>query len=59
VAKVIVDAPALADDLAENWAAQVLALAPAYSHILFSATPSTRRGAAGQPGWTSQISEIL
>jgi electron transfer flavoprotein alpha subunit len=39
VAKVIVvDAPTLADDLAENWAAQVLALAPAYSHILFSAS---------------------
>jgi electron transfer flavoprotein alpha subunit len=32
------DGPALAHGLAENLAAQVLALAPAYSHILFPAT---------------------
>lgn len=39
VAKVLVaDAPALADSLAENVAAQVLALAQNYSHILFAAT---------------------
>ncbi len=39
VAKVIqVAAPMLADNLAENLAAQVLALAPSYSHILFSAS---------------------
>jgi len=39
VAKVLVaDGPALADDLAENVAAQVLALAGSYSHILFAAT---------------------
>jgi electron transfer flavoprotein alpha subunit len=39
VTKVIaVDAPTLADHLAENWAAQVLALAPTYSHILFAAS---------------------
>jgi electron transfer flavoprotein alpha subunit len=39
VAKVLhADAPALADGLAENVAAQVLALAAGYSHILFPAT---------------------
>ncbi|MFM0225873.1 electron transfer flavoprotein subunit alpha/FixB family protein [Paraburkholderia dipogonis] len=32
------DAPQLAEGLAENVAAQVLALAPSYSHILFPAT---------------------
>ena len=41
VSKVIVaDGAALTDNLAENVAAQVLALAPAYSHILFPATAS-------------------
>ncbi|MCY7370413.1 MAG: electron transfer flavoprotein subunit alpha/FixB family protein [Polaromonas sp.] len=41
VAKVIhVDGAHLAHGLAENMAAQVLALAPAYSHILFPATAS-------------------
>ena len=34
------DAPALADALAENLAAQIVALAPAYSHILAPATAS-------------------
>jgi len=39
VAKVIVaDSPSLADNLAENVAAQVLAIAKNYSHILFPAT---------------------
>jgi len=39
VAKVLLaDAPQFADGLAENVAAQVLALAPAYSHILAPAT---------------------
>jgi electron transfer flavoprotein alpha subunit len=41
VAKVLhADSPALAHGLAENVAAQVLAIAPAYSHILFPATAS-------------------
>ncbi|HEX2520250.1 MAG TPA: FAD-binding protein [Castellaniella sp.] len=41
VAKVLLaDTPALADGLAENLAAQVLALAEGYSHILFAATAS-------------------
>ena len=39
VSKVILaDGPSLAEGLAENVSAQVLALAPAYSHILFPAT---------------------
>ncbi|SCK30347.1 electron transfer flavoprotein alpha subunit apoprotein [Variovorax sp. HW608] len=39
VAKVIVaDSPSLAENLAENVAAQVLAIAKSYSHILFPAT---------------------
>ncbi|MGN8084388.1 electron transfer flavoprotein subunit alpha/FixB family protein, partial [Variovorax sp. 22077] len=42
VAKVIVaDSPSLAENLAENVAAQVLAIAGSYSHILF---PSTANG---------------
>lgn len=41
VAKVLLaDAPQLADGLAENVAAQVLAVASGYSHILFPATAS-------------------
>ena len=41
VAKVLhIDADSLAHALAENVSAQVLALAPAYSHILFAATAS-------------------
>jgi electron transfer flavoprotein alpha subunit len=41
VSKVLLaESPALADGLAENVAEQVLALAPAYSHILFAATAS-------------------
>ncbi|MEY4505445.1 MAG: hypothetical protein RL297_23 [Pseudomonadota bacterium] len=39
------DGPALAHGLAENMAAQVLALAPAYSHILFPATASGKNAA--------------
>jgi len=41
VAKVLhADAPALAEGLAENLAAQVIVLAPGYGHILFPATAS-------------------
>ena len=41
VAKVLcADAPQLGDQLAENLAAQIVALAPAYSHILAPATAS-------------------
>ena len=46
VSKVIVaDGASLADSLAENVAAQVLAIAPAYSHILFPATASGKNAA--------------
>ena len=46
VSKVIVaDGASLADNLAENIAAQVLAIAPAYSHILFPATASGKNAA--------------
>ena len=46
VSKVIVaDGASLADNLAENVAAQVLAIAPAYSHILFPATASGKNAA--------------
>jgi len=39
------DGPALAHGLAENIAAQVVALAPAYSHILFASTPEGKNTA--------------
>jgi electron transfer flavoprotein alpha subunit len=46
VAKVLhADAPALGKQLAENVAAQVLALAGAYSHILFPSTANGRNAA--------------
>lgn len=62
VAKVLVaDAPQLQDGLAENVAAQVLALAQGYSHILFPATASGKnvspRVAAKLD--VAQISEII
>jgi electron transfer flavoprotein alpha subunit len=62
VAKVLVaDAPHLADALAENVAAQVVALAGGYSHILAPATPNGKnilpRVAAVLD--TQQISEII
>ncbi|WPB59107.1 electron transfer flavoprotein subunit alpha/FixB family protein [Xylophilus sp. GOD-11R] len=46
VAKVILaDGASVAEGLAENVAAQVLALAPAYSHILFPATAAGKNAA--------------
>jgi electron transfer flavoprotein alpha subunit len=62
VAKVLVaDAPHFADALAENVAAQVVALAGGYSHILAAATPNGKnilpRVAAMLD--TQQISEIV
>ena len=46
VSKVIVaDGASLADNLAENVEAQVLAIASAYSHILFPATASGKNAA--------------
>jgi electron transfer flavoprotein alpha subunit len=46
VSKVLhADSPTLGTQLAENLAAQVLAVAPAYSHILFPATANGRNAA--------------
>jgi electron transfer flavoprotein alpha subunit len=62
VAKVLVaDAPALENGLAENLAAQVLALASGYTHILFASTASGKNVAprvAAQLD-VAQISDIL
>uniref|UniRef100_UPI0033412F48 electron transfer flavoprotein subunit alpha/FixB family protein n=1 Tax=Castellaniella defragrans TaxID=75697 RepID=UPI0033412F48 len=61
VAKVLLaDGPALADGLAENLSAQVLALASGYSHILFAATASGKNVAPRVAAKldVAQISEI-
>ena len=61
VAKVLhADAAALADGLAENVAAQVLTLAPSYSHILFAATAAGKNVAPRVAAKldVAQISEI-
>ncbi len=61
VAKVLhADAAALADGLAENVAAQVLVLAPSYSHILFAATAAGKNVAPRVAAKldVAQISEI-
>jgi electron transfer flavoprotein alpha subunit len=59
-----IDAEALAHGLAEPLAAQVLALAPAYSHIVFSATASgkniaPRVAAKLDVGQVSDITKVL
>ena len=65
VTKVIhADAEGFAHGLAENMAAQVLALAPAYSHILFAATASgkniaPRVAASLDVGQVSDITQVL
>lgn len=62
VAKVLLaDAPHLADALAENLAAQVLALASGYSHILFPATASGKNVAPRVAAKldVAQISDII
>lgn len=62
VEKVLVaDAPQLAEGLAENVAAQVVALAGSYSHILFSATAAGKNVAPRVAAKldASQISEIV
>ena len=61
VSKVLLaESPALVDALAENVAEQVLALAPAYSHILFAATASGKNVAPRVAARldVAQISEI-
>jgi electron transfer flavoprotein alpha subunit len=54
VAKVLhADGAGLGEGLAENLAAQVLAIASGYSHILFPATASGKNVApAWPPSWT-------
>lgn len=62
VAKVLLaDSPALGDFLAENMAAQVLAVASSYSHILFPATASGKNVAPRVAAKldVAQISDIL
>jgi len=62
VAKVILaDAPVLAEGLAENVAAQVLALAQGYTHILFPATASGKNIAPRVAAKldVAQISDII
>jgi electron transfer flavoprotein alpha subunit len=62
VAKVLLaDAPQLADGLAENVAAQVLALAQGYSHILFAATAAGKNVAPRVAAKldVAQISDII
>src|SRR5690554_900832 len=62
VAKVLLaDSPALADGLAENVAAQVLAVASGYSHILFPATAAGKNVAPRVAAKldVAQISDIL
>jgi len=62
VAKVLLaDAPQLADGLAETLAAQVLAVASAYSHILFAATASGKNVAPRVAAKldVAQISDII
>jgi len=65
VTKVIhADAEGFAHGLAENMAAQVLALAPAYSHILFAATASgkniaPRVAATLDVGQVSDITQVI
>jgi electron transfer flavoprotein alpha subunit len=62
VAKVLLaDAPQLADGLAENVAAQVLAVAPDYSHILFAATAAGKNVAPRVAAKldVAQVSDII
>ena len=65
VSKVLhADSPALAEQLAENVAAQVLAVAPSYSHIFFPATAhgknvAPRVAARLDVGQLSDISKVI
>ncbi|MEX3959017.1 electron transfer flavoprotein subunit alpha/FixB family protein [Trinickia sp. EG282A] len=58
---VLVDAPHLADGLAENLAAQVIALAKDYSHIFFPATAAGKNTAPRVAAKldASQISDVI
>ncbi|MEC5407911.1 electron transfer flavoprotein subunit alpha/FixB family protein [Paraburkholderia sp. MPAMCS5] len=58
---ILIDAPSLADGLAEHVAAQVLALAPSYSHLFFPATAAGRNVAPRVAAKldASQISDVI
>ena len=58
---ILVEAPHFADALAENVAAQIVALAPTYTHIFFAATASGKNIAPRVAAKldVSQISEIV
>ena len=58
---ILVDAPQFADALAENVAAQVLALASGYSHIFFPATAAGKNAAPRVAAKldASQISDVI
>ncbi|REG58828.1 electron transfer flavoprotein alpha subunit apoprotein [Paraburkholderia sp. BL6669N2] len=58
---ILIDAPELADGLAENVAAQVLTLAPSYSHLLFPATAAGKNVAPRVAARldASQISDVI
>ena len=58
---ILIDAPQLADGLAESVAAQVLNLAPSYSHVLFPATAAGKNVAPRVAAKldASQISDVI
>ncbi|SIT45050.1 Electron transfer flavoprotein subunit alpha [Paraburkholderia ribeironis] len=58
---ILIDAPILADGLAENIAAQVIALAPSYTHVLFAATAAGKTVAPRVAAKldASQISDVI
>jgi electron transfer flavoprotein alpha subunit len=58
---IVADAPHLADGLAENLAAQVLVLAPSYTHIVFAATAAGKSVAPRVAAKldASQISDVI
>ncbi len=58
---ILIDAPHLAEGLAENVAVQVLALAPSYTHVLFAATAAGKNVAPRVAAKldASQISDVV
>ena len=58
---ILIDAPHLAEGLAENVAAQVLALASSYTHVLFPATAAGKNVAPRVAAKldASQISDVI
>jgi electron transfer flavoprotein alpha subunit len=58
---ILIDAPSLADGLAEHIAAQVLTLAPSYSHVFFPATAAGKNVAPRVAARldASQLSDVI